>query len=63
MANSVTPSLITLPIESVCRILDHLDSVDILLSVRDVCSRLNATTDTYSPYTINTAIALPHNNE
>ena len=50
------PLLLTLPIESVYGILDQLDPIDIFLSARDVCSRLNAITDTYRPYTVNTAI-------
>ena len=58
MSHHSTPSLLTLPIEPVCRILDHLDPVDILLSVRNVCSRLDAITDTYHPYTVNTTIVL-----
>ena len=54
MAASITPSLITLPIELVYRTLDHLDPVEILLSMRDVCTRLNAITSTYQPYQVNT---------
>ena len=52
----MVPSLQTLPIELVCRILDHLDLYDILLSVRNVCSRLNAITDIYHPYAVNAAV-------
>ena len=52
-SQSLYPSLHTLPIESVCRILDHLAPFDILVSMRNVCSRLNAITDTYKPYTVN----------
>jgi hypothetical protein len=53
MAGNAAPSLITLPIELVYRILDNLNRLDILLSVRDVCTRLNAITDTYHPYQVN----------
>ena len=53
MVDSITPSLVTLPIELFCRVLDYLDPVEILLSVRDVCARLNAITDTYQPYLVN----------
>ena len=53
MANQGIPSLINLPIETVCRILDHLDPLDILLSVRDTCTRLNQIIDTYQPYQVN----------
>ncbi len=45
-------SLLTLPIELVYRILDHLDDLTILLSVRDICIRLNAITDTYYRYKV-----------
>ena len=53
MSRSRHPSLHTLPIESVYHILDHLEPFDILVSMRNVCSRLNAITDTYQPYTVN----------
>ena len=52
MSDSTDPSLLTLPIESVYRILEHLHPVDIILSVRAVCSRLNAITDSYQPYQV-----------
>ena len=52
MSRISTPSLLTLPIEPVCRILDYLLPVDILLSVRNVSSRLDVITDTYHPYTV-----------
>ena len=53
MANKLSPSLMTLPIELVYRILDSLDTVTILLSVRNVCLRLNEITDSYHPYQVN----------
>ncbi|CAF3524650.1 unnamed protein product [Rotaria sp. Silwood1] len=37
----MTPCLRTLPIEFVYRILDHLDILTILLSLRNVCSQLD----------------------
>jgi hypothetical protein len=52
MSGRSTLSLITLPVEIVYRILDNLDGLAILLSVRDVCTRLNAITDTYQPYQV-----------
>ncbi len=42
MSKKITLSLLTLPIELVYRILDNLDEFTILVSIRDVCSRLNA---------------------
>lgn len=53
MSDRVTPSLLTLPVELVYRILDNLDGLTILFSVRDVCTRLNAITNTYYPYQVN----------
>ncbi len=46
------PSLHTLPVELVYRILDNLDELTILLSCRNVCERLNAITDTYYRYQV-----------
>jgi hypothetical protein len=45
-------SLLTLPVEIVYRILDNLDELTILCSVRNVCTRLNLITDTYRRYTV-----------
>ena len=45
-------SLLTLPVELVYQILDHLDELTILFSVRDVCSRLNLITNTYRRYQV-----------
>ena len=53
MFHNNTPSLLNLPIELIYRILDHMQPLDLLLSVREVCSRLNAITDTYYPYQVN----------
>ena len=53
MSYNVTPSLLGLPIEVLYRILDQLDPKHILLSVRNVCQRLDAITDTYYPYQVN----------
>ena len=58
MSQNLNSSLHTLPIESVCRILDHLEPFDILMSMRSVCSRLDAITDIYQPYTVNNVITL-----
>ena len=53
MSAKIIPSLINLPIELIYRIFDHLDPIDILISVRDVCTRLNTITDIYHPYQVN----------
>ncbi len=42
------PSLHTLTVELVYRILDNLDHITIFLSYRDVCAKLNAIIDTCS---------------
>jgi len=53
MAGNAAPSLVTLPVEIVYRILDNLHEINILLSIRDVCRRLNAITDSYHRYQVN----------
>ena len=57
MVTNINPTLTNLPIECVFRILDYLDLSQIVLSVRDVCSRLNAITDAYHLYAVSSAIA------
>ena len=52
MSDSVAPSIQTLPVELVYRILDELDELTILRSCRNVCSRLNVITDTYHRYRV-----------
>lgn len=49
-------SFLTVPVELVYRILDNLDDVSIICSVRNVCLRLNMITDTYSRYQVNLEI-------
>ncbi|CAF4224913.1 unnamed protein product [Rotaria sp. Silwood2] len=50
MSNRIILSLHTLPIELVYRILDNLIPLDILLSVYNVCTRLDFIIDTYHRY-------------
>jgi hypothetical protein len=59
MSGKVTLSLLTLPVEIVYRILDNLERLEILLSVRNVCTRLNAITDIYHPYQVNFHLHFP----
>jgi hypothetical protein len=47
MTNKVIPSLLTLPVELIYRILDQLDVLNILLSMRNVCTRINTIVDDY----------------
>ena len=53
MSTKVTSSLITLPVELIYRILDHLKVVTIFLSCRNVCTRLNTIIDTDQRYQVN----------
>jgi len=48
----MTPSLHTLPIELVYRILDNLSDRQIFLSCLNVCARLNIIIDTYHRYQV-----------
>jgi len=57
MFAQATLSLATLPVELIYRILDNLDELTILLSVRDVCTRLNAITDTYYRYQVTSPLS------
>jgi len=53
MSCPTTPSLSTLPIELVYRILDNLNLFDIVVSAYNVCTRLNSIIDSYHPYQVN----------
>ncbi|CAF3343663.1 unnamed protein product [Rotaria sp. Silwood1] len=50
MSDKVRSSLLALPVGLVYRILDKLDELTILCSVRNVCTQLNEITDTYDRY-------------
>ena len=53
MTNKTLPlSLHTLPIELVYRILDNLNEKTIILSARNVCTRLNTIIDAYHRYQV-----------
>ena len=52
ISTKMPPSLHTLPVELVYRILDNLDDITIVLSCRNVCVRLNAITDAYHRYQV-----------
>ena len=49
----INHSLDQLPFELIYRILDHLDEIDVLLSVRPVCQQLTLVTETYQRYQVN----------
>jgi hypothetical protein len=50
--NKMTLSLHTLPVELVYRILDNLDDLTLFMACRNICTRLNAITDTYYRYQV-----------
>jgi hypothetical protein len=52
MSNNIVPSLMSLPVELIYRILDRLDPLDILISVRNVCSHLERITETSDHYQV-----------
>ncbi len=52
MFGEAIPSLLTLPVELVYRILDQFEPLEILLSFRDVSAHLNLITDTYHQYQV-----------
>lgn len=52
MTKTNSSSLITLPIELVYRILDHLNDITILCSIRNVCTKLNTIIETYHRYEV-----------
>ena len=58
MSQNTTSSLLTLPVELIFRILDHLDFLNILTSVRGSCGRLNTITDAYYPYQVKYLVLL-----
>ena len=53
MPDKIPSSFLKLPVGLVYRILDHLDQLEILFSIRNVCTRLDAITDTYYRYKVN----------
>jgi hypothetical protein len=52
MPEKTSLCLLTLPVELIYRILDNLDELTILLSIRNVCARLNAIINTYHRYQV-----------
>jgi hypothetical protein len=52
MSSTNIPSLATLPVELVYCILDNHDILTILISFRDVCTRLNDIMDNYHRYKV-----------
>ena len=55
MSCRASASLSTVPVELVYRILDHLSPIEVFLSARNVCQRLDSITDTYHRYKVGSA--------
>ncbi len=53
MSDKIIPSLQTLPVEIVYRILDHMDNFTMICSMINVCTRVNRIMDTYHRYQVN----------
>jgi hypothetical protein len=53
MSDKIISSLLTLPIELVYRIFDHLNDETIICSMRNVCARVNLIVDSYHRYQVN----------
>lgn len=53
ISTTMTASLHTLPVELFYRILDNCDTLTILGSLRNVCTRIDSIVDTYRPYQVN----------
>jgi hypothetical protein len=60
MSNKIIPSLLTLPVELVYRILDKMDDWTMLCSMRNVCTQINITVDTYHRYQVNISVDFHH---
>jgi hypothetical protein len=52
-SNKAMPSLVTLPVEIVYRILDHQEVVNIIWSMLNVCQRLDKIVNSYHRYQVN----------
>ena len=58
MSIETIPSLNTVPVEIVYRILDQLDLRDIIFSMHEVCTRLNTIVYSYYQYMVHTVHVL-----
>lgn len=52
MSLNCEPNFSTLPMDLIYRILDYLDPLEVLLSIRDTCMRLNVLTDIYHRFQV-----------
>lgn len=58
MSNQTVLSLHTLPVPLVYHILDHLSEIALLVSMYNVCQRLNTIIDSYHRYQVNFHLTL-----
>ena len=52
MSSKINLTFLTLPVELVYRILDHLDDWSLICSIRNVSTRINRIIDTYDRYRV-----------
>lgn len=52
MSDKLVSSLLTLPVHLIYHILDNLDELSILFSMRNVCQRMNIIVDSYYRYQV-----------
>ncbi len=53
MSDKMILSLLILPVELVYRILDNLNDLNIVYSMRNICTRINTIVDSYHRYQVN----------
>lgn len=61
MSTMAMLNLLQLPIELLFRIFDNLDELNILVSIRNVCRRLNAIIDVYYRYQVRRVFSIDCN--
>ena len=52
MSSQINLTFLTLPVELVYRILDHLNDWSLICSIRNVCTRIDAIMDSYDRYQV-----------
>ena len=52
MSSQINLTFLTLPVELVYRILDHLDDWSLICSIRNVSTRINRIIDNYDRYLV-----------
>ena len=57
-ANEVPLSFMTLPVELVYRVFDHLNDFELFCFTHDICQRLNTIVDTYNRNQVSSAITI-----